>query len=54
VQLFKKHIGAGVKIKAAGGIKTREDMEAFIKAGAARIGTSSAVKLLTGEAAAGY
>jgi deoxyribose-phosphate aldolase len=46
VRLFKTHIGPGVKIKAAGGIKTREDMEAFIAAGADRIGTSSAVKLL--------
>lgn len=48
VELFKKHIGPGVKIKAAGGVKTREDLEAFISAGAARIGTSSAVKLLAG------
>jgi deoxyribose-phosphate aldolase len=54
IELFKKHIGANVKIKAAGGIKTREDLEAFINAGAARIGTSSAVKLLSGEAATGY
>jgi deoxyribose-phosphate aldolase len=54
IELFKKHIGANVKIKAAGGIKTREDLEAFINAGAARIGTSSAVKLLAGETAAGY
>ena len=48
VELFKRYIGPGVKIKAAGGIKTREDMEAFITAGADRIGTSSAVKILTG------
>jgi len=54
VQLFRKHIGAGVKIKAAGGVKTREDLEAFINAGAERIGTSSAVKLLSGSAASGY
>jgi deoxyribose-phosphate aldolase len=54
VELFKKHIGAAVKIKAAGGIKTREDLETFITAGAARIGTSSAVKLLSGGEAAGY
>jgi deoxyribose-phosphate aldolase len=54
VELFKKHIGSNVKIKAAGGIKTREDLEAFINAGAARIGTSSAVKLLSGGEAAGY
>jgi len=54
IELFKKHIGPQVKIKAAGGIKTREDLEAFIAAGAARIGTSSAVKLLSGGEAAGY
>jgi deoxyribose-phosphate aldolase len=46
IQLFRQHIGPHVKIKAAGGIKTREDMEAFIGAGADRIGSSSAVKLL--------
>jgi len=54
VKLFKQHIGPGVKIKAAGGIKTRDDLEAFIQAGADRIGTSSAVKLLSGGAAEGY
>jgi deoxyribose-phosphate aldolase len=54
VRLFKKHIGTGVKIKAAGGVKTREDLEMFITAGAERIGTSSAVKLLAGGTVAGY
>ncbi|GHV95147.1 deoxyribose-phosphate aldolase [Spirochaetia bacterium] len=54
VKLFKQHIGVGVKIKAAGGVKTREDLETFITAGADRIGTSSAVKLLSGRIAAGY
>jgi len=54
VELFKKHIGKEVKIKAAGGIKTREDLEAFITAGASRIGTSSAVKLLSGSSASEY
>ena len=46
IRLFRQHIGPNVKIKAAGGIKTREDLEAFIGAGADRIGASSAVKLL--------
>jgi len=54
IALFRKHVGPGVRIKAAGGIKTRGDLEAFIAAGAARIGTSSAVKLLAGGAAGGY
>ena len=46
VVLFKKHLGPNVKIKASGGIKTLEDMEAFIEAGCSRLGTSSAVKLI--------
>ena len=54
VELFKKHIGANVKIKAAGGIRTRDDMVAFLQAGADRLGTSSAVKILSGEAAETY
>jgi deoxyribose-phosphate aldolase len=51
VALFAKHIGPGVLIKAAGGVKTREDLAAFIEAGASRIGTSSAVALLSGNPA---
>ncbi len=46
IRLFKKHIGPGVKIKASGGIRSIEDMEAFIKEGCSRLGTSSAVKLI--------
>jgi len=44
VLLFKKHIGKGVKIKAAGGIRTLEDAEKFINAGADRIGASAVIK----------
>lgn len=47
IRLFKQHIGENVKIKAAGGIKTKADLEMFINEGCSRIGTSSAVKLLT-------
>jgi deoxyribose-phosphate aldolase len=54
IELFKKNIGPHVKIKAAGGIKSREDLENFIKAGCQRIGTSSAVALLTGSVTEGY
>ena len=46
VRLFKQHIGDGVKIKAAGGISTVEDLEAFVEEGCDRIGTSRAVGLL--------
>lgn len=47
IALFQQHIGPGVKIKAAGGIRTIEDLEAFLHAGCQRIGSSSAVALLT-------
>jgi len=46
IKLFKKHIGPELKMKAAGGIKTREDMIAFLNEGCSRLGTSSAVKIL--------
>ena len=45
VLLFKEHIGPKVKIKAAGGIRTQADMEAYLEAGCERIGCSSAVAL---------
>lgn len=54
ILLFKAHIGPDVKIKAAGGVKSVEDLAAFIEAGCSRIGTSSAVKLLSGAAADSY
>lgn len=54
ILLFRQHIGPDVKIKAAGGIRSRQDMVDFLEAGCDRLGTSSAIKLLAGEAAAGY
>ena len=49
IRLFRKHIGSSVKMKASGGVRTKEDMEMFLAEGCDRIGTSSAVKLLTRE-----
>ena len=54
VELFKKYIGPDVKIKAAGGVKTREDLVMFLEAGCERIGTSSAVGILSGGEAGSY
>lgn len=45
IALFKKHIGPDVKIKAAGGVRTLEDLRAYIEAGCSRVGASAAVKL---------
>lgn len=46
ILLFKEHIGPGVKIKASGGIRTRQDMVDYLLAGCDRLGTSSAVRML--------
>ena len=54
VLLMKAHIGSNVKIKAAGGVSTIEDLENFLNAGCDRIGTSKAVALFKGETAKGY
>ncbi len=50
VELFAKYCEGKCKIKAAGGIRTRDDMEKFIALGAERLGTSSAIKILNGDA----
>lgn len=46
IVIFKNNIGENVKMKAAGGIRTQEDMEKFIELGCSRIGTSGAVNAL--------
>lgn len=49
VALFKKYVGAEVKIKAAGGISSIKDAEDFISLGADRLGTSRIVKIAKEE-----
>ena len=44
--IFKKHVGKGVKIKAAGGIASMQDAEDFVTLGADRLGTSRIVKIV--------
>ena len=46
VELFAKHVGPNVKIKAAGGISSMEDAEKFVELGASRLGTSRIVKIV--------
>lgn len=43
IELFKRHIGQNVKIKAAGGIKNTSDAKEFLRLGAKRLGTSRVV-----------
>ena len=54
IQLFAKHVGEGVKIKAAGGISSMDDAEKFLTLGADRLGTSRIVKIVKKEEGAGY
>ncbi|MBR4081962.1 MAG: deoxyribose-phosphate aldolase [Clostridia bacterium] len=49
IELFAKHVGKGVKIKAAGGIASFDDAEKFIALGADRLGTSRIIKLAMAE-----
>lgn len=49
IELFAKHVSAGVKIKAAGGISSIADAEKFISLGADRLGTSRIVKIVEKE-----
>ena len=46
IALFARCVKGRCRIKAAGGIRTAEDMEEFIRLGADRLGTSSAIKIL--------
>ena len=46
VALMRKHVGAEVKVKAAGGISSFDDADKFISLGADRLGTSRLVKIM--------
>ena len=45
IRLLRKIVGPDFGVKASGGVKTREQAEAMIKAGANRIGTSSGIEI---------
>jgi deoxyribose-phosphate aldolase len=48
VELLRRLTPPGVRLKAAGGIRTRQQAEALLRAGADRLGTSAVRALLTG------
>ena len=49
VALFARHVGPGVRIKAAGGISSIADAEKFVALGATRLGTSRIIRILKAE-----
>ena len=54
IELFSKHVGPNVKMKAAGGISSLDDAEKFLSLGADRLGTSRIIKIVKNEEATGY
>ncbi len=54
IALFAAHVDPHVKIKAAGGIRSFEDAENFLRLGADRLGTSALVKIMKSEQPANY
>jgi deoxyribose-phosphate aldolase len=52
VALMRRLVGSEMGVKASGGVRTREDAEKMIAAGADRIGASASVAIVTGQKAA--
>ncbi|MFJ7829758.1 deoxyribose-phosphate aldolase [Peribacillus sp. NPDC097284] len=53
VMLMRKVVGPNLGVKASGGIRDKNDLEKMAKAGATRIGASTGVKIMQGEAVNG-
>ncbi len=49
VALMREAVGPELGVKAAGGIRTAEDLEEMVAAGATRIGASAGVAIVTGK-----
>ncbi|EWM59719.1 pyrimidine-nucleoside phosphorylase [Streptococcus thermophilus TH985] len=50
---MREVVGPNMGVKAAGGTRSYKDAQAFIKAGANRIGTSAGVAIMEGESVDG-
>jgi deoxyribose-phosphate aldolase len=48
---MRETVGPEIGVKASGGIRTKQDVEAMVAAGATRIGASAGVKIVRGETA---
>lgn len=51
ITLMRDTVGPEMGVKASGGVRTREDAEKMVAAGATRLGASAGVKIVRGEAA---
>lgn len=43
---MKKTVGNRLKVKASGGIHSKEEAQAMVDAGASRLGTSATIKIV--------
>lgn len=48
IQLMRRVVGTDMEVKASGGIRTRQDADTMVAAGADRIGASASVSIVTG------
>lgn len=48
IALMRRTVGPDIGVKASGGVRSLEDMQKMIEAGATRIGASSGVKIMQG------
>lgn len=53
VALMRRVVGPMIGVKAAGGIRSREDAETMVSVGATRLGASAGVKIMKGETVSG-
>lgn len=53
IALMRKTVGENVGVKASGGVRTREDAEKMVKAGASRIGASASVAIVLNDTTGG-
>ena len=49
VKLMKENVAENMQVKASGGVRTREDFDKMVAAGATRIGASAGVKIIEGK-----
>jgi deoxyribose-phosphate aldolase len=48
IALMRKTVGPDLGVKASGGVRTKEDAEKMIAAGASRIGASASIAIVEG------
>ncbi|MDD3129217.1 MAG: deoxyribose-phosphate aldolase [Candidatus Izemoplasmatales bacterium] len=53
VKIMKDNVN-GKEVKAAGGVRTKEDLDQMVASGATRIGTSNGVSLMNNQEGTGY